>query len=73
MNPDMLRPVLPWWKVKTMWLVVGGPATVVVAGFVTLFIAIRGGDVPLRPTAEPQARTMTPAAQARNHVATPER
>ena len=34
----------PWWKVKLMWLVVGGPLTVVIAASVTAFVAIRGQD-----------------------------
>jgi hypothetical protein len=37
-------------------------------------IAVRGGDVPLRQAdATPQARTMSPAALARNHAVTPRR
>lgn len=69
MNDDF-RPTLPWWKVRTMWLVIGGPSAVVIAGFATLFIAVRSGDVPLRVQVEPRAQTMAPAAQARNHAAT---
>lgn len=34
----------PWWRHPYMWLVVGGPAVVVVAGFVTLYLAIRSPD-----------------------------
>lgn len=33
-----------WWRTPWMWLVVGGPAMVVVAGFITLAIAIAGSD-----------------------------
>ena len=65
------RPVLPWWRVPTMWLVVGGPATVVVAGFITLGLAIRGGDVPLPTQAVHGAEA--PAQKARNHAVTPAR
>ena len=68
MSPD--RPTLPWWRVPSMWLVVGGPAAVVVAGFVTLFIAVRWGDPPLRRTTAEPAESMVPATQARNHAAT---
>lgn len=70
---DMNRPVLPWWRVSMVWLVISGPAAVVVAGFVTLYIAVRWGDPPLHQTAtvtEP-AEAMAPATQARNHVVTP--
>ncbi len=37
------KPV-PWWRVPHMWLVVGGPLAVVVAGIVTAFIAVNGAD-----------------------------
>lgn len=37
-----------WHKVPLMWFVVGLPAVVVVAGFVTLFLAIRARDVVVR-------------------------
>jgi hypothetical protein len=70
MNQDLQQPVLPWWRVPIVWLVVGGPALVVVASFVTLFLAVRGGDTPLRVPADVQADTMTPAKQARNHATT---
>jgi hypothetical protein len=48
-----------------VWLVISGPAAVVVAGFVTLAIAIAFPD-PVLSTA-----SATPAVQARNHAATP--
>jgi hypothetical protein len=34
----------PWYRERLMWLVVGVPCATVVAGFVTLFLAIRGND-----------------------------
>ena len=78
MNPRVPRndshttPPLPWWRVKMVWLVVGGPLAVVVASFVTLAIAIGNPDPVL--TAGPAAqRAEMPAVQARNHAATPER
>ncbi len=48
-----------------VWLVISGPAVVVVAGFATLAIAIAYPD-PVLSTV-----TATPAVQARNHAATP--
>jgi hypothetical protein len=71
MIQDMNRPVLPWWRVPMVWLMLGGPAAVVVAGFITLFIAIRWGDPPLPHTGLEPAEE--PATQARNHVVTPRR
>ena len=34
----------PWWRFPIMWLVVGGPGIVVVAGFYTLYLAIANPD-----------------------------
>ena len=63
---------LPWWKYKMVWLVIGGPLAVVVAGFVTLALAIQNPD-PVLDTSVPTARTDAahlPAMQGRNHAAT---
>lgn len=69
----------PWWKYGHMWMVVGGPLIVVVAGFVTLYLAIRTPDpvytdAPRAPAAAaapaPGAAALAPAMQARNHAAT---
>ena len=58
------------WRVPALWLVIGGPAVVVVASFATLAIAWHGADRPVRETTSaPSADSMTPAVQARNHVA----
>lgn len=73
----VVEPTTPWWRVGMVWLVIGGPLTVVVAGIVTAVIAIRGADPVLdasvRRAAEranaPSAHS--PAMQARNHAATP--
>jgi hypothetical protein len=70
-----------------MWLVVGGPLAVVVAGIATAFIAISNPDPVLNKAdyerdlkaaqaLEGQARVdalakLQPAAQARNHAASP--
>jgi hypothetical protein len=72
MNLQTALPSLPWWRVPTMWLVVGGPAAVVVAGFTTLGIAIIGGDVPLRVNVSTPADALAPATQARNHANVPQ-
>lgn len=61
----------PWWRHPMMWLVVGGPLTVVVAALTTSVIAIRGAD-PVLPTEDAvKSRSTAPAIQARNHAATP--
>ncbi len=65
----------PWWKFGHVWLVFGGPAVVVVASFVTLYLAIRTPD-PLTDEFRNQSShavkpgSMAPAMQARNHAAT---
>ena len=71
----------PWWRHPLMWLVVGGPALVVVAGLATAWIAWSDPDPIVEPdyyrkgmeinrTLEVQ-RALTPAQQGRNHAATP--
>ena len=34
----------PWWRYGFVWLVIAGPAAVVVAGVATLLIAAQGAD-----------------------------
>lgn len=68
-------PPQPWWRVGMMWLVVGGPAVVVVAAIATAVIAVRGAEPVIRDAERPRTETTadTPAVQARNHAATPAR
>ncbi|MDO5693340.1 MAG: nitrogen fixation protein FixH [Pseudomonadota bacterium] len=71
----------PWWKHGYMWLVVGGPLVVVVASFITLYLAISRPDPVYskkqdpytaiqQPANEVGKAELAPAMQARNHVAT---
>lgn len=67
----------PWWRIKMLWLVIGGPVAVVIASFVTLYIVVSHPDEVLRNPAgsEPVAHKASdaahlPALQARNHAAT---
>ncbi len=63
-------PATPWWRVPFVWMVIGGPAAVVVAGFTTLGIAIAYPDpVIVSPASSNPANQ--PAVQARNHAASP--
>ena len=78
--PPANAATVPWWHVGVMWLVVGGPALVVVASFALLATAVRHADVVV-PRVEvrgakselpTQSVTPTmPAMQGRNHSATP--
>ncbi|MEY4561941.1 MAG: hypothetical protein RLZZ618_1218 [Pseudomonadota bacterium] len=73
MTNNLVGPVQPWWRIRMMWVALGGPAVVVVAGFVTLFLAVNGRDIPLAETARADtggAITHVPAHQARGHAAT---
>lgn len=69
-------PARPWWRFGHVWLLISGPAVVVVAGFVTFYLAARSAD-PVLPTTVPSSTASpghgiseAPAVQARNHAAT---
>ena len=74
MRYPQVLPAEPWWHVKMVWLVIGGPAAVVLAGTVTAVIAWRGADPVVSTPAVAQVRdgkalSDAPALQARNHTA----
>jgi hypothetical protein len=70
----------PWWRFPLLWMVVAGPLLVVVASFITLWLAIRTPDPVVdedyyrrgidinRTLADKQ---MMPALSGRNHAVTP--
>ncbi|MDO8756127.1 MAG: FixH family protein [Polaromonas sp.] len=73
---------VPWWKYGHVWLVIAGPAIVVVAAFVTAWIAISNPDpvlaedyyrrgMEINKTLAAQEKARMPALQGRNHAATP--
>jgi hypothetical protein len=62
----------PWWRLPIVWMVIGGPAAVVVASFATLALAILNPD-PVLVSPQSGSGAKTPAMQARNHAATPSR
>jgi hypothetical protein len=70
-RPDRPEPApgaLPWWRHGMVWLVIAGPAAVVVAGVVTIVLAYGQADPALSatPTASSlAARATTPAAPRR--------
>lgn len=70
-TPGLIADV--WWRQPMVWLVMAGPALVVVAGFWTLWLAISHPDpVLVASPASIQAPgdAETPAQTARNHAAT---
>jgi hypothetical protein len=74
-SPSERKACAPWWRFGMVWLVVGGPAAVVVASLVTVAIAAAGADDVLpdavRQAGEARSQAHLPAVQARNHAATP--
>ena len=73
MNKTDQSPALAWWRYGHVWLVVLGPAVVVVASLVTGALAWHGVDVVLDHPSQVRGatRALVPAHQARNHAATP--
>jgi len=83
MQDDTLESPEPWWKFGHVWLVVAGPAVVVVASFVTFYLAVTRPDpvitedyyrqgIEINKTLgdAAQAASLAPALQARNHAQT---
>ena len=67
----------PWWSYGHVWLVISGPLTVVIASFITFYLAAHGQDpvlthssVEVRSNTAESLTTLAPAVQARNHAAT---
>jgi hypothetical protein len=65
----MPDPVLPWYRHRWPWLLMSGPAIVVVAGIATTIIAVRTADPMVadydaRLHTGGKARTQAPAMRA---------
>ena len=73
MLSELIGPVQPWWRIRMMWLAIGGPLLVVVASFALLALAIQGRDRPVVEAGTPRADASAPALQARNHAVAPRR
>ncbi len=73
----------PWWHYGHVWLIIAGPVIVIVAGFITLAIAIKSPDPVLaedyykrgldinKTLAAEKDMQLAPALQTRNHAVTP--
>ncbi|NMM15359.1 MAG: nitrogen fixation protein FixH [Rhodoferax sp.] len=82
MQKDTVDSGAPWWKFGHVWMVFGGPAIVVVASFITLYLAVTRPDpvvsedyyqkgIDINQTLDAaNAASLAPALQARNHAAT---
>ena len=79
---DTKTPAAPWWKHGHVWLLIAGPAAVVIAGFATMAIAMKTEDpivvpdyyrqgIEINKTLASQDKSRLPALQGRNHAATP--
>ncbi len=81
-NEDEKPNAQPWWRYGHVWLLISGPAAVVVAGLVTFWIAAstpdplvaqdyyrRGMEI---SKALAHRKSLAPALQGRNHAATPD-
>ncbi len=71
----------PWWRFPLLWMVIAGPALVVVASFVTLWLALHTPDPVLTPDYYRKGieinktladKKLMPALAGRNHAATPD-
>jgi hypothetical protein len=76
MTPSLETPVSaadksrPWWRYPIVWMVIGGPAAVVVASIYTAGLAIKHVDPVLDTSADHVASPgQAPAMKARNHAA----
>lgn len=72
----------PWWRHGYVWLILAGPAVVVLAGVVTAWLALRGTDPVVAPdyyrrgieinkTLAAKDKALLPAVEGRNHAMTP--
>jgi len=71
----------PWWKYGYVWMIISGPFVVVIASFITLYIAITRPDpvtdtdyyrhgIEINKTLDAERDGLAPAIQARNQAAT---
>jgi uncharacterized protein len=59
----------PWWKFPIVWMVIAGPAFVVVAGVVTVMLALGNPDPVLETSRSASSPSEAPAVQGRNRAA----
>lgn len=57
----------PWYRLPIVWMVIGGPALVVVASLITVGVAVKNVD-PVLDTATAPTQKEAPASKARNHA-----
>ncbi len=72
--------IKPWWSFGYVWLIISGPLVVVIASFITLYLAISIPDpavedyyrkgIEINKTLDAERDSLAPALQTRNHAAT---
>ena len=63
MNPlKLTQPAQVWYREPWPWIIMSGPAIVVVAGIATLVIAITSSDGLFRPSQATQSPRVSPVA-----------
>ena len=81
MNKNVTSQNSVWWKFGHVWLVIAGPAVVVVASFITLYLAVKGVDpvldantyqnrMQMNKALAASPASLAPAMQGRNHAQT---
>ncbi len=83
MQNGTLDSTVPWWRFGHVWLILAGPAIVVVASFITLYLAVtrpdpvvaedyyrKGIEINKTLGSQGSGSGLAPAMQARNHAAT---
>lgn len=83
MKDNAIKAHAPWWKFGHVWMVIAGPVVVVVASFITLYLAItrpdpvvsedyylKGIQINKSLGVSVQDASLAPAVQARNHAQT---
>ncbi len=79
-KPEIKSKTKPWWNFGYVWLIISGPLIVVIAGFITLYLAVSIPDpavedyyrkgIEINKTLDAERDGLAPALQARNHAAT---
>lgn len=71
----------PWWKYGYVWYIITGPTLVIIAGFITLYLAMTRPDpviddnyyrngIEINKRLDAKRDSLAPAMQARNNAAT---
>ena len=58
----------PWWKFGHVWMVIAGPAIVVVAGLITLYLALTRPDPVVNPKYYQQGTKNNQTIEARDEA-----